>query len=115
VRQTARLAGAAVSGAPSDRPRKTVTDSAAQGRACSQGRLSSWFVRLCVKSRRFVTSGRVGAEEGAESHKGMGGRGQHRCSRRRLHSHLVQLCHLVPELWSTCGQAEAALQSVLRS
>jgi hypothetical protein len=33
----------------------------------------------------------------------------------RLHSHLVQLCHLVPELWSTCGRAEAALQSVLRS
>ena len=28
-----RLAGAAVSGAPSDRPRKTVTDSAAQERA----------------------------------------------------------------------------------
>jgi hypothetical protein len=28
-----RLAGAAVSVAPSDRPRKTVTDSAAQGRA----------------------------------------------------------------------------------
>ncbi len=33
----------------------------------------------------------------------------------RLHSHLVYLCHLVPELWSTCGQAEAALQSVLMS
>jgi hypothetical protein len=33
----------------------------------------------------------------------------------RLHSHLVHLCHLVPELWSTCGQAEAALQSVLMS
>lgn len=33
----------------------------------------------------------------------------------RLHSHLVLLCHLVPELWSTCGQAEAALRSVLRS
>ncbi len=33
----------------------------------------------------------------------------------RLHSHLVHLCHLVPELWSTCGQAEAALRSVLRS
>lgn len=32
----------------------------------------------------------------------------------RLQSHLVQLCHLVPELWSTCGQAEAALRSVLR-
>jgi hypothetical protein len=32
----------------------------------------------------------------------------------RLHSHLVHLCHLVPELWSTCGQAEAALRSVLK-
>jgi hypothetical protein len=32
----------------------------------------------------------------------------------RLHSHLVHLCHVVPELWSTCGQAEAALQSILR-
>jgi hypothetical protein len=32
-----------------------------------------------------------------------------------LHSHLVHLCHLVPELWSTCGQAEAALRSVLMS
>lgn len=33
----------------------------------------------------------------------------------RLHSHLVHLCHLVPELWSTCGHAEAALRSVLMS
>ena len=34
-------------------------DSVAQGcaRYRSQGRLSSWFVRLCVKSGRFVTSG----------------------------------------------------------
>jgi hypothetical protein len=32
-----------------------------------------------------------------------------------LHSHLVYLCHLVPELWATCGQAEAALQAVLGS
>jgi hypothetical protein len=32
----------------------------------------------------------------------------------RLHSHLVHLCHLVPELWATCGQAEAALRSVLK-
>ena len=31
----------------------------------------------------------------------------------RLHSHLVHLCHLVPELWATCGRAEAALRSVL--
>ena len=31
----------------------------------------------------------------------------------RLHSHVALLCHLVPELWGTCGQAEAALQSVL--
>jgi hypothetical protein len=56
------LAGAAVSGAPSDRPGKTATDSPAEGRARyrSQGRLSSWFVRLCVKSGRFVTSGQYG-------------------------------------------------------
>jgi hypothetical protein len=33
----------------------------------------------------------------------------------RLHSHLVHLCHLVPELWSSCGQAEAAFRSVLRA
>ena len=31
----------------------------------------------------------------------------------QLHSHVVHLCHLVPELWATCGQAEAALRSVL--
>lgn len=30
-----------------------------------------------------------------------------------LHSHIVCLCHLVPELWATCGQAEAALQAVM--
>lgn len=29
-----------------------------------------------------------------------------------LHSHILCLCHLVPELWATCGQAEAALQAV---
>jgi hypothetical protein len=29
----------------------------------------------------------------------------------RLHSHLLVLCHLVPELWAACGQAEASLQS----
>jgi hypothetical protein len=33
----------------------------------------------------------------------------------RLHSHLVHLCHLVPELWSTSGQAEAALRSILKA
>ncbi len=27
----------------------------------------------------------------------------------RLHSHVEQLCHIVPELWHTCGRAEAAL------
>ena len=32
-----------------------------------------------------------------------------------LHSNIVYLCHLVPELWATCGQAEAALQAVLGS
>ncbi len=31
----------------------------------------------------------------------------------RLHSHLLMLCHFVPELWTTCGQAEAALQSIV--
>jgi hypothetical protein len=38
-----------------------VMDSPAQGRTRyrSQGRLSSWFVRLCVKSGRFVTSGPI--------------------------------------------------------
>ena len=30
----------------------------------------------------------------------------------RLHSHVVHLCHIVPELWASCGQAEAALRSV---
>jgi hypothetical protein len=30
-----------------------------------------------------------------------------------LHWDIVNLCHLVPELWATCGQAEAALRSVL--
>lgn len=30
-----------------------------------------------------------------------------------LHAHIVQLCEIVPELWSACGQAEAALRSVL--
>jgi hypothetical protein len=43
-----------------ERPAKENRDGFPQGRArChSQGRLSSWFVRLCVKSGRFVTSGR---------------------------------------------------------
>ena len=31
----------------------------------------------------------------------------------RLHSHVLILCHLVPELWATCGQAEAALQALI--
>lgn len=30
----------------------------------------------------------------------------------QLHSQVQLLCHLVPELWATCGQAEAALQSL---
>lgn len=30
----------------------------------------------------------------------------------RLYSHLQQLFHIVPELWSTCGRADAALSSV---
>ena len=57
-----RLAGAAVSGAASNQPRKTVTDSARSRpiRCRSKGHLSSWFVRLCVESRRFVTSGHRG-------------------------------------------------------
>ncbi len=31
----------------------------------------------------------------------------------RLYSHLEQLCHIVPELWRTCGRTEAALSSVV--
>ena len=40
-----------------------MTDSPLSGRARyrAQGRLSSWFVRLCVKSGRFVTSGHIEA------------------------------------------------------
>lgn len=29
----------------------------------------------------------------------------------RLHSHIEKLCHIVPELWHTCGRAEAALSA----
>jgi hypothetical protein len=32
---------------------------------------------------------------------------------QRLHSHVVTLCHIVPELWANCGQAEAALRSII--
>lgn len=32
-----------------------------------------------------------------------------------LYSYLVHLCHLIPELWATCGQGEAALRSVLKA
>lgn len=32
---------------------------------------------------------------------------------KRLHSHLVSLCHIVPELWRTCGKAEAALKAAV--
>jgi hypothetical protein len=32
-----------------------------------------------------------------------------------LHAHIVQLCEIVPELWAACGQAEAALRSVLNA
>ena len=32
---------------------------------------------------------------------------------KSLHARIVSLCHLVPELWATCGQAEAALRAVL--
>jgi hypothetical protein len=28
-----------------------------------------------------------------------------------LHSHLKWLCHVVPELWVTCGMADAALSA----
>jgi hypothetical protein len=31
----------------------------------------------------------------------------------RLHSHIEQLCHIEPQLWCTCGRAEAALKSLL--
>lgn len=30
----------------------------------------------------------------------------------RLYSHIQQLCHIVPELWVTCGRADAALSSI---
>lgn len=30
---------------------------------------------------------------------------------KALHSHVEQLCHIVPELWCTCGRAEAALRA----
>ena len=30
---------------------------------------------------------------------------------RVLHSHFNWLCHVVPELWVTCGRAEAALRA----
>ncbi|MGE5431529.1 MAG: hypothetical protein ACM3QX_10680 [Syntrophomonadaceae bacterium] len=30
-----------------------------------------------------------------------------------LHAQIEQLCHIVPELWSTCGRAEASLSSYL--
>ncbi len=31
---------------------------------------------------------------------------------KQLHSHVLKLCHIVPELWVTCGRAEAALKSL---
>lgn len=31
----------------------------------------------------------------------------------RLHAHVKYLCHVVPELWRTCGKAEAALNAVM--
>lgn len=34
---------------------------------------------------------------------------------KRLHSHLLTLCHIVPELWPSCGKAEAALKSLAAS
>ena len=33
----------------------------------------------------------------------------------QLHANVTLLCHLVPELWATCGQAEAALQAYVES
>jgi hypothetical protein len=30
---------------------------------------------------------------------------------KRLHFHVERLCHIVPELWRTCGRAEAALST----
>jgi hypothetical protein len=33
----------------------------------------------------------------------------------KLHSHLEQLCHIVPDLWHTCGRAEAALTAAVDS
>ncbi len=34
---------------------------------------------------------------------------------KRLLSHLEQLCHVVPDLWRTCGRAEAALNAEVNS
>lgn len=33
----------------------------------------------------------------------------------RLDSHITQLCHIVPELWRTCGRADAALKSLAKT
>jgi hypothetical protein len=33
----------------------------------------------------------------------------------RLHSHIMLKCHIVPELWRTCGRAEAALSAGMAS
>jgi hypothetical protein len=52
------LAGVAVSGAPSSRPSKTVMDSLPRAVPDTARK----FVRLCVKSGRFVTSGQLRAK-----------------------------------------------------
>ena len=31
--------------------------------------------------------------------------------KKSIHSHIVQMCNIVPELWRTCGRAEAALSA----
>ena len=34
---------------------------------------------------------------------------------KKLHFNIIQLCHIVPELWQTCGRAEAALKSIMHT
>jgi hypothetical protein len=63
-------------------------------RACaSRANLTDWCVSVgnCVTDMAFVELTRDEAIE--------------------LHANVTLLCRLVPELWATCGQAEAALQA----
>jgi hypothetical protein len=63
--------------------------------AASHSDLAKWcdFVGHCLSDIAFQSIQREEAE--------------------RLHSHVAELCHIVPELWCTCGRAEAALKSLI--